>query len=73
MEIMDKEPPWYKHLKVKEELKLDKHLVSQVIQEDNNSMQSLNLRLQLQMLGIDFDQNTDIKTKVYFKNSFLDQ
>ena len=73
MEIMDKEPPWYKHLKVKEELKLDKHLVSQVIKEDNNSMQSLNLRLQLQMPGIDFDVITDIKTKVYFKNSFLDQ
>ena len=71
MEIMDKEPPWYKHPKVKEELKLDKPLVFQV--SNNNSMQSLNLRLQLQMLGIDFDVITDIKTKVYFKNSFLDQ
>ena len=71
MEIMVKEPPWYKHPKVKEELKLDKPLVFQV--SNNNSMQSLNLRLQLQMLGIDFDEITDIKNKVYFKNSFLDQ
>ena len=67
MEIMVKEPPWYKHPKVKEELKLDKPLVFQV---NNNSMQFLNQRLQLQMLGIDFDTSTDIKHKVYFKNSF---
>ena len=72
MEIMVKEPPWYKHPKVKEELKLDKPLVFQVI-NSNNSMPSLNQRLQLQMLGIDFDESTDIKTKVYFKNSILDQ
>jgi len=35
MEIMVKEPPWYKHPKDKEELKLDKHLVLPAI---NNSM-----------------------------------
>jgi len=70
MEIMDKEPPWYKHPKVKEELKLDKPLVFQV---SNNSMQSPNLRLQLRMQEIDFEEITDIKSKVYFKNSFLDK
>jgi len=52
MEIMDKEPPWYKHLKDKEELKLDKRLVLVVI---NNSMLSLSLKLQLLTLEIDFE------------------
>ena len=72
MEIMVKEPPWYKLLKAKEELKLDKPLAF-LVTNINNSMQSLNLRLQLQMLGIDFEEITDIKNKVYFKNSFLDK
>ena len=53
MEIMDKELQWYKHLKVKEELKLDKRLVFPVI---NNSMLVFpSLKLRKPTLEIDFE------------------
>ena len=65
MEIMDRGLPWYKHLKVREELKPVNHLVFQVI-NSNTSTQSLNQRLQPRTLEIDFDETTDIKHKIYF-------
>jgi len=54
MEIMDKELPWYKHPKDKEELKLDKHLVLPVI---NNSMLEVfpSLKSLLQTPETDFE------------------
>ena len=68
MEIMVKELPWYKHPKVKEELKLDKPLVFQV--NSNNSMQFLNQRLRLTMLEIDFDTSPDNYIKSISKIHF---
>jgi len=53
MEIMDKEPPWYKRPKVKEEHKLDKHLAYPVI--NNSMLESPSLKLLLLMLETDFE------------------
>ena len=67
MEIMGKEHLWYKLRKARDELKLVKPLVFQVI-NSNNSMQSHNPRLQLQTQGIDFDEKKSLifNDKVYF-------
>ena len=53
MEIMDKELPWYKHPKVKEEPKLDKHLAFPVI--NNSMLASHSLKLLLPTQEIDFE------------------
>ena len=53
MEIMDKELPWYKHPKDKEELKLDKHLALPVI--NNSMLASHSLKLLLPTQEIDFE------------------
>ena len=72
MEIMDKELQWYKHLKAKEEPKLDKRLVFPVI---NNSMLVVfpSLKSLLPTLEIDFENYiTDmLSVSMYHYRGFI--